>query len=41
MVRVVARRGIDVGFGVTDPKDVVMEVALQDDFLRPSLLYST
>jgi hypothetical protein len=31
----------DVGFGVADPKDVVMELALQDDFERPSLLYST
>jgi hypothetical protein len=31
----------DVGFGVADPKDVVMEVALQDDFERPNILYST
>jgi hypothetical protein len=31
----------DVGFGVADPKDVVMEVALQDDFEGPNLLYST
>jgi hypothetical protein len=31
----------DVGFGVADTKDVVMEVALQDDFERPSLLYAT
>jgi hypothetical protein len=31
----------DVGFGVADPKDVVMEVALQDNFERPNLLYST
>jgi hypothetical protein len=31
----------DVGFGVADPKDVVMELALQDDFVRPNLLYST
>lgn len=30
-----------VGFGVADPKDVVMELALQDDFERPSLLYTT
>lgn len=29
-----------VGFGVADTKDVVMEVALQDDFERPSLLYA-
>jgi hypothetical protein len=31
----------DVGFGVVDTKDVVMEVALHDDSERPSLLYST
>jgi hypothetical protein len=31
----------DVGFGVADPNDVVMEVALQDDFERPNLLYSS
>jgi hypothetical protein len=31
----------DVGFGVADPKDVVMELALQDDFERPSLIYTT
>jgi hypothetical protein len=31
----------DVGFGVVDPKDLVMELALQDDFERPNLLYST
>jgi hypothetical protein len=31
----------DVGFGVADPKDVVMEIALHSDFGRPSLLYST
>ena len=31
----------DVGFGVADTKDVVMELALQDDFVRPSLLYSS
>jgi hypothetical protein len=31
----------DVGFGVANTKDVVMEVALQDDFERPNLLYST
>ena len=31
----------DVGFGVADPKDIVMELALQDDFERPSLLYTT
>ena len=31
----------EIGFGVSDPKDVVMEVALQDNFERPSLLYST
>jgi hypothetical protein len=31
----------DVGFGVADPKDVAMEVALQDDFVRLNLLYST
>jgi hypothetical protein len=33
--------GFDVGFGVTDPKDVVLEIALHDNFVRPSLLYST
>jgi hypothetical protein len=31
----------DVGFGVADPKDVLMEIALHDDDVRPSLLYST
>jgi hypothetical protein len=33
----------EVGFGVTDPKDVLMEIALHDDDddVRPSLLYST
>jgi hypothetical protein len=31
----------EVGFGVADPKDVVMEIALHSDFVRPSLLYST
>jgi hypothetical protein len=31
----------DVGFGVADPQDVVMELALQDDFERPSLVYTT
>ncbi len=31
----------DVGFGVADPKDVVMEIALYSDSVRPSLLYST
>jgi hypothetical protein len=31
----------DVGFGVADPRDVVMEIALHSDFGRPSLLYST
>jgi hypothetical protein len=31
----------DVGFGVADPKDILMEVALHDDLLRPSLLHST
>jgi hypothetical protein len=31
----------DVGFGVADAKDVVMEVALHDDAGRPSVLYST
>jgi len=31
----------DVGFGVADPKDVVMEVALHDNSERPSLVYST
>jgi hypothetical protein len=31
----------EVGFGVADPKDVVMEIALHADPLRPSLLYST
>jgi hypothetical protein len=31
----------DVGFGVTDPSDLVMQIALHDDLRRPSLLYST
>jgi hypothetical protein len=31
----------DVGFGVADTKDVVMEVAVNDDFGRPALRYST
>jgi hypothetical protein len=31
----------EVGFGVADPKDMVMEIALHDKFARPSLLYST
>lgn len=31
----------DVGFGVADPRDLVMEIALHDDSKRPSLRYST
>lgn len=31
----------EIGFGVGNPKDLVMEVALQDDFEHPSLLYQT
>jgi hypothetical protein len=31
----------DVGFGVADPKDVAMEVALHDSVKRPGLRYST
>jgi hypothetical protein len=31
----------EVGFAVTDPKDVVMEVALHEDVERPTVLYST
>jgi hypothetical protein len=31
----------DIGFGAANPKDMVMEVALQDNFERPSLIYST
>ena len=31
----------DVGFGVADPKDVAMEVALHDNVKRPGLRYST
>ena len=31
----------EIGFGVVDPKDAVMEFALQDNFERPSLLYSS
>jgi hypothetical protein len=32
----------DVGFGVDDPNDLVMELALhQDGFTRPSAIYST
>jgi hypothetical protein len=30
-----------IGFGVADPKDVVMEIALHGDFVPPSLFYST
>jgi hypothetical protein len=30
-----------VGFGVADPKDVAMELALHDDSKRPGLHYST
>ncbi len=26
----------EVGFAVANPKDMVMEVALQDDFVRPA-----
>jgi hypothetical protein len=31
----------DVGFGVADAKDVVMEIELHDNVGRPSVLYST
>jgi hypothetical protein len=31
----------EVGFGVADPKDMVMEIALHDKSARPSLVYST
>jgi hypothetical protein len=31
----------DVGFGVADPKDVALEIALHDNNVRPSLVYST
>jgi hypothetical protein len=31
----------DAGFGVADPKDLVLEIALHDNSVRPSLLYST
>lgn len=31
----------EIGFGVANPKDMVMEVSLQDDFARPSIIYST
>ena len=31
----------EVGFAVADPKDVVMEVALHEDVVRPTVLYST
>jgi hypothetical protein len=31
----------EIGFGVADPKDVVMEIAFHADPSRPSLLYST
>jgi hypothetical protein len=31
----------DVGFGVADPKDLVLEIALHDNSVRPSLLYAT
>jgi hypothetical protein len=42
-VKVLKRREakFDVGFAVTDPKDLVMEVALHDNPVRPNLLYST
>jgi hypothetical protein len=31
----------DAGFGVADPQDLVLEIALHDNSVRPSLLYST
>jgi hypothetical protein len=31
----------DAGFGVADPTDLVLEIALHDNSVRPSLLYST
>jgi hypothetical protein len=31
----------EVGFAVADPKDVRMEVALHEDVVRPTVLYST
>ena len=31
----------DVGFGVANSRDVVMEIAIQDDFERPSLIYTS
>lgn len=31
----------DVGFGVANPKDMVIKVALQDNFECPSIIYST
>lgn len=31
----------DAGFGVADPKDLLLEIALHDNSVRPSLLYST
>jgi hypothetical protein len=31
----------DIGFGVADPKDVALEIALHGHYVRPSLLYST
>jgi hypothetical protein len=31
----------DAGFGVADPKDLLLEIALHDNAVRPSLLYST
>jgi hypothetical protein len=31
----------DVGFGVADPQDVALEIALHDNHVRPSLVYST
>jgi hypothetical protein len=31
----------DAGFGVSDPKDLVLEIALHDNSVRPSLRYST
>ena len=31
----------DAGFGVADPKDLMLEIALHDNSVRPSLLYST
>ncbi|BAK36877.1 hypothetical protein MLP_38630 [Microlunatus phosphovorus NM-1] len=31
----------DIGFGVANPDDMVMEIAINDNFERPSIIYTT